>query len=240
MVIGDITDCRLPSLLKTALAEQWLPNCLQMMRVPPPSVSHSCGLSLAYSHQSRVAAHQGPVWAEGSGQQHDRASVLVFLSPHLFRLSWHVTMYGPQRHLLAIRRLLEDSICRGTGRAGPLPLPWWPSVRKRETERCWHTETHTAQLPRVPPGLAQTKEPWPAATQPGVLCGGGVDGVSLLSLVGSLEFNLHHGQSPESQINQRSLAPVPDSAFHGWLVGLEVTAALHKLHWSYGNISHHL
>lgn len=88
-----------------------------MIRVPPPSVSHSCGLSLAYSHQSRVAARRGPVWAEGSGQQHDCASVLVFLSPHLFRLSWHVTMYGPQRHLLAIRRLLVDSVCRGTARA---------------------------------------------------------------------------------------------------------------------------
>lgn len=35
MVIGDITDCRLPSLLATALTEQWLPNCLQMIYVCP-------------------------------------------------------------------------------------------------------------------------------------------------------------------------------------------------------------
>lgn len=151
-----------------ALTEQWLPNCLQMIRVPPPSVSHSCGLSLAYSHQFRVAARRGPVWAEGSGQQHDCASVLVFLSPHLFRLSWHVTMYGPQRHLLAIRRLLVDSICGGTGRATALTPPWLPSVRNRDRVRRWHTQTHAIQLPRVPPGLAQTKEPWPVATQPGV------------------------------------------------------------------------
>lgn len=190
MVIGDITDCRLPSLLKTALTEQWLPNCLQMIRVPPPSVSHSCGLSLAYSHQPRVAARRGPVWAEGSGQQHDCASVLVFLSPHLFRLSWHVTMYGPQRHLLAIRRLRVDSVCRGTGRATALTPPWLPSVRNRESQMLTHTDTRHPTAT----GLAwpDTDKGTVASGHPAwCLCGWGVNGDSWLTLVRSLEFNLH-------------------------------------------------
>ena len=66
--------------------------------MPPPSVSHSCGLSLAYSHQSRVAARRGPVWAEGSGQLHNRASfpcvsVTSFVSAQLTRS--HVWASGP-------------------------------------------------------------------------------------------------------------------------------------------------
>lgn len=64
------------------------------------------------------------------------------------------------------------------------------------------------------------------------LCGWGANGDSLLSLVRSLEFNLHHWRSPKNKINQRSLTPFADSPFQGWLMGLEITAALHKLHRS--------
>lgn len=145
-----------------ALNKQWLPNCLQMICVPPPSVSHSRGLSwhILISPGWRLA--EGPARAEGSGQQHDRASFLVFLSPHLFQLSWHVTMYGPQRHLLAIRRLLVDSVCQGPGGAPAPTLPWLPLVKSRERLRCWHTNACTIRLPLVLHGLAQRDSgQWP-------------------------------------------------------------------------------
>lgn len=205
-----------------------------MICIPPPSVSHSCSLSLAYSHLSRVAARRGPDRAEGSGQQLDQASSLVFLSPHLFRLSWHITMYGPHSHLLAIRRLLVDSICQGLGKAAALTLLWLPLVKNISRVRCWHTNAHTSQPPLVLPGLAHPKEQWPVASGHPAwgLSGWRAKADPLLSLIRSLEFNLHHWQGPENKIRQRSLTPFTDSPFHGWLMGLEITAALHKLQLS--------
>lgn len=112
--------------------------------MPPPSVSHTCGWSLANSHQSRVAARRAPVWAEGSGRQPDHAPFIAFLSPHLFQLSWHVAMYGPHDHLLAIGRLLVDWLY--------LPKRWQghgcdtavvsPRQKHRKTRMLTHKHSH--------------------------------------------------------------------------------------------------
>ena len=136
----------------------WVFLSLQMIFMPPPSISHSCGLSLAYSHQFGVVACWGPVWAEGSGQQHDRASFLVFLSPHLFQLSWHVTTYGPHGHLLAIWRLLVDSICLGIGLAPARTLLWLPLVQNLESNA--DTQAFTPFNCHLS-CLAHARERWP-------------------------------------------------------------------------------
>lgn len=93
----------------------------------------------------------------------------------------------------------------------------------------WHTSIHAIQLPLVLPGTCKGK----VATQPGV------------SMVEELEETLYIVQletwssictidrRPENEINQRSLMLFTEAPFHGWLMGLEITAALQKLYLSH-------
>lgn len=108
---------------------------------------------------------QQPVWAEGSGQP-DWASFLVFLSPHLFQLSWHITMYGPHGHLLAIRSLLVDGWPRCWQNHGSNTAVVTQSQKPIKES---NADTETRPLSNCHSScLARPKKQWPAATQPDV------------------------------------------------------------------------
>lgn len=212
-----------------ALNKQWLPNCLQMICVPPPSDSHSCGLSLAYSHQSRVVACRGTSlgrgeWAAAWPCFLSCVSVTSFVSAQLTRNHvWASETFASNSkppHGLHSPRHWQGP---GPNAAHPCDHPW--SKTERESDAATHTRTppdcHLSCLARHK-GTGATRHPtW-------CLRGGGANRHPSLSSVRSLEFNLCHWQSPENKTNPRSVTPLPDSPLHGWLMGLETTAALHR------------
>lgn len=186
-----------------------------MILVPPPSVSHT----VVYHWRSLISPGWGLAEAQsgqrGTGSSGTALPLLVFLSPHLFGLSWHVTMYGPQGHSLAVRRLLVDSLLLGVGRAAARTLLWLPLVENTERLGGWRTNTPAIQLPLVLAGTPKGTV-WPVATQPGVSAAEKGKETRWQSLVRSLEFSLHHGQKSRKDKQAEILNSVPGLAMP-WL-----------------------